>query len=214
MTIAKARTIKGGVLTSRLAFLESRGGREAVERVLRRLPREDEVLLRGAIAPAGWYSFDTGSRLDAAIGEELGGGEALFLQMGAQSAQDNLSHAQRAFVREKDPLGLLKGAASIYRLYYKSGHRTFERAGQRKVVLRTYRQRDVLARRLPHGRRLARAGHRDVRRQERARRGDPVQGAGRRRVRIRLRVGLRPSARPRGRYARAFRPCPTGRMQE
>jgi uncharacterized protein (TIGR02265 family) len=138
MTIAKARTIKGGVLSSRLAFLESRGGREAVERVLQRLPPEDVALLRGVIAPAGWYSFDTGSRLDAAIAEELGGGEALFLQMGAQSAQDNLSHAQRAFVREKDPLGLLKGAASIYRLYYKSGHRTFERAGQRKVILRTY----------------------------------------------------------------------------
>lgn len=138
MTIAKARSIKGGVLTSRLTFLQGRGGVEAVHRVLRRLPREDEALLRNPITAAGWYSFDTGSRLDAAIAEELGGGEALFLQMGAQSAQDNLSPSQRAFVRERDPLGLLKGAASIYRLYYRSGRRTYERAGERKVVLRTH----------------------------------------------------------------------------
>ena len=39
---------------------------------------------------------------------------------------------------ERDPLGLLKGAASIYRAYYKSGHRTYERAGERKVILRTF----------------------------------------------------------------------------
>lgn len=138
MTLANARSIRGGVLTSRLAFLESRSGAEAVQRVLRRLPREDEALLRSAITPAGWYSFDTGSRLDAAIAEELGGGEAPFLQMGAQSAEDNLSPAQRAFVRERDPLGLLKAATSIYRLYYRSGRRTYERAGDRKVVLRTH----------------------------------------------------------------------------
>ena len=138
MSNAAARTIKGGVLSSRLSFLRSRGGDEAVERVFQRLPKADVALLRGTIAPAGWYSFDTGSRLDAAIAEELGGGEALFLLMGAQSAEDNLSHAQRAFVRERDPLAQLKSAASIYRLYYKSGRRTFERVGERKVVLRTY----------------------------------------------------------------------------
>jgi uncharacterized protein (TIGR02265 family) len=131
-------SIKGGVLTSRLAFLEGRGGRAAVDRVLAKLPPEDQGVLSGNIAPAGWYPFATGSRLDEAIEAELGGGDALFREMGAQSARDNLSPAQRAFVRERDPHALLKGAASIYRLYYDSGRRTFERLGQRKVVLRTY----------------------------------------------------------------------------
>ncbi len=131
-------SIKGGVLTSRLAFLSSRGGEEAVQRVLATLPIEDQLLLSGDIASSGWYPFATGSRLDAAIAAELGGGDALFREMGAQSARDNLSHAQRAFVRERDPHSLLKGAASIYRLYYDTGRRTFERLGERKVVLRTY----------------------------------------------------------------------------
>ncbi len=131
-------SVKGGVLKSRLAFLEARGGLDAVGRVLATLPEEDRVLLSGYIDPSGWYPFDTGSRLDAAIEAELGGGDALFREMGAQSARDNLSPAQRAFVRERDPHALLKGAASIYRLYYDTGRRTFERQGERKVVLRTY----------------------------------------------------------------------------
>jgi uncharacterized protein (TIGR02265 family) len=131
-------SIKGGVLTSRLAFLEGRGGPAAVDRVLATLPAEDRTVLSGNIAPSGWYPFETGSRLDTAIEAELGGGDALFREMGAQSARDNLSPAQRAFVRERDPHALLKGAASIYRLYYDTGRRTFERLGQRKVALRTY----------------------------------------------------------------------------
>ncbi len=133
-----AGSIKGGVLTSRLAFLEGRGGAEAVRRVLTTLPEEDRALLSGAIAGAGWYPFDTGSRLDAAIEAELGGGDALFREMGKQSARDNLSPAQRAFVRERDPYALLKAAASIYRLYYDTGRRTFERRGVRTLVLRTH----------------------------------------------------------------------------
>ncbi len=139
--MSNSGSIKGGVLKSRLAFLEGRAGRDAVARVLATLPDEDRAMLSGEIAQAGWYPFETGSRLDAAIESELGGGDALFREMGAQSARDNLSHAQRAFVRERDPHALLKGAASIYRLYYDTGRRTFERLGVRKVVLRTYDSR-------------------------------------------------------------------------
>jgi len=136
--MTKPGSIKGGVLKSRLAFLEGRGGPEAVRRVLGTLLSEERALLSGELDPAGWYPFETGSHLDAAIEAELGGGDALFREMGAQSARDNLSFAQRAFVRERDPHALLKGAASIYRLYYDTGRRTFERQGVRKVVLRTY----------------------------------------------------------------------------
>lgn len=131
-------SIKGGVLKSRLAFLEQHGGADAVPRVLAKLPEQDRALLAGPISAKGWYSFETGSRLDEAIEAELGGGDALFREMGAQSARDNLSPAQRAFVRERDPHALLKGAASIYRLYYDTGRRTFERQGPRKIVLTTH----------------------------------------------------------------------------
>ena len=136
--MTKTGSIKGGVLKSRLAFLEEHGGAAAVEHVLAKLSKEDRALLSGAIVARDWYSFETGSRLDEAIEGELGGGDALFREMGAQSARDNLSFAQRAFVRERDPHSLLKGAASIYRLYYDTGRRTFERQGPRKIVLVTH----------------------------------------------------------------------------
>ena len=136
--MTKKGSIKGGVLKSRLAFLAQHGGQGAVDRVLEELPDDDRALLTSEIDSAAWYSFATGSRLDEAIEAELGGGDALFKEMGAQSARDNLSPAQKAFVRERDPHALLKGAASIYRLYYDTGRRTFERLGPRKVALRTY----------------------------------------------------------------------------
>lgn len=126
-------------MLSRLAFARDRGGDEAVERVLARLTADDQALLRGPIEHAGWYAFETGSRLDAAIAEELGGdGDAIFLEMGAQSARDNLTASQRAFARERDPLAILRGSAATYRAYYSSGRRTWERTADRRVVLRTF----------------------------------------------------------------------------
>ncbi len=131
-------SIKGAVLKSRLAFLQEHGGPSAGQRVLAKLTEQDRAILSKPISARGWYSFETGSRLDEAIELELGGGDALFREMGAQSARDNLSPAQRAFVRERDPYALLKAAASIYRLYYDTGRRTFERQGPRKLVLTTH----------------------------------------------------------------------------
>lgn len=132
------KSIQGGVLVSRLAFIAQRGGPGAVERVLARLTADDRKLLLGPLDHKGWYPFDTGSRLDAAIAAELGAGDAIFLEMGAQSARDNLTASQRAFARERDPLALLRGSAATYRAYYSSGRRTWEREADRRVVLRTY----------------------------------------------------------------------------
>jgi hypothetical protein len=131
-------SIQGGVLVSRLAFITQRAGPDGVGRVLARLPEGDRKLLLGPLDHAGWYPFATGSRLDAAIAEELGEGDAIFLEMGAQSARDNLTPSQRAFARERDPVALLRGSAATYRAYYSSGRRTWERAADRRVVLRTY----------------------------------------------------------------------------
>ena len=38
----------------------------------------------------------------------------------------------------KDPHGLLRHAASIHQAYYDTGHRTYERTGERSAVLRTH----------------------------------------------------------------------------
>lgn len=130
------KSVKGSVLKSRLSFIDELDPKSK-ERIFARLLPEDRATLEGIILPAGWYPFETGARLDASIAEELGGGDALYRELGAKSATDNLSASHRVYVRERDPHGLLKAAASIYRLYYASGHRTYERAGDKKAILRT-----------------------------------------------------------------------------
>lgn len=131
------RSIKGSVLKARLAFLEQRLGAHGIARILGRLPREDRDILQGILLPAGWYPFETGERLTAAIAAELGGADEIYKELGAKSADVNLSASQKVYVRARDPHGLLKAAASIYRLYYASGERTYERLGDTKALLRT-----------------------------------------------------------------------------
>lgn len=129
--------IKGGVFISRLAFLREEGGEELVEKVLSALPAEDQALLRGIVLPSTWYPFATSELLDAAIADVMHGGDKLFRKLGRQSALHNLGAAHKSYVRDRDPHGLLQKAASIYRLYYDTGSRTYEKAGMTKAIVRT-----------------------------------------------------------------------------
>ncbi len=131
------RSIKGSVLKARLAFIEQRLGKVGIARILARLSKEDRDVLEGILLPAGWYPFETSERLTVAIAKELGDGDDVYMELGRVSAEMNLSASQKVYVRERDPHGLLKAAASIYRLYYSSGERTYERQGDTKAVLRT-----------------------------------------------------------------------------
>lgn len=131
------RSIKGSVLKSRLAFIEQRLGKIGVARIVGRLPKEDREILDGILLPAGWYPFETSERLTIAIAQELGDGDEVYKELGRSSAEMNLSASQRVYVRERNPHGLLKAAASIYRLYYASGERVYDRLGDTKAVLRT-----------------------------------------------------------------------------
>ena len=129
--------IKGGVFVSRLAFLRDEGGEALVEKILSTLPAEDQRLLADIILASAWYPFATNERLDLAISKELGGGDQLFRQLGQRSAQHNLGTTHRNYVRDRDTHGLLRQAASIYRLYYDTGSRTYEKLGPTKAILRT-----------------------------------------------------------------------------
>jgi uncharacterized protein (TIGR02265 family) len=130
--------IKGGVLTSRLAFVREKRGEVGLERLLAKLPEADRAVLAGVVLPFKWYPFALYSRLDEVIAEELGMGDKLFVLLGSRSANDNLSTDHKRLVSEKDPHGLLKHAASIYRLYYDTGHRTYTRLGDRSAAIRTF----------------------------------------------------------------------------
>jgi uncharacterized protein (TIGR02265 family) len=131
--------VKGSVLQSRLGFVRRHRGDDGVERVLQRLPEADRATLSGLVMPFAWYPFETNERLDLAIAAETGRGEALFRELGAASAEDNLTSAsQLHYIRERNPQALLKQASGIYGVYYDTGHREYERLGDTKAGLRTH----------------------------------------------------------------------------
>ena len=129
--------IKGTVLVSRLAFVRGQRGSVGVDEVIRRLREEDQPTFTNAILPFGWYSFELYSRLDAAIAEVMDQGKGIFRVLGAVSARDNLGGDHKRFLQGRDPHGLLRNAASLYKLYYDTGERTYERTGDRTAILRT-----------------------------------------------------------------------------
>ncbi len=132
--------IKGTVIISRLNMVRLHGGQARVDEVLRRLPPEDQELLKKMILPINWYSIELSMRLDAAIAEVLSPEDKTraFMDMGKASADENLKGAQHVFVRAGEPHFLLSQAPQIYRFYYAVGSRTYEKVGPRAAVLRTF----------------------------------------------------------------------------
>jgi uncharacterized protein (TIGR02265 family) len=129
--------VKGSVLKSRLAFVEEHGGKDAVERVLAALPLENRTILRNLVA-IQWCPFDLGERLDAAIVQVVGHGKPDFFErLGAASAEANLTSVHKAFLVPGDPHAFLAKAPQIYRLYYQTGRREYERTGVKEAVLTT-----------------------------------------------------------------------------
>ena len=137
MADAGAVKVKGAALLSRLAFVRDHHGEEGVQKVLARLSEQD----RGActhLLTGGWYPFALGERLDQAVAAEMAMGEDVFLLMGEKSAVQNLSGPHKALLSPGDPHGLLRRTPQIYQMYYDSGRRLYEHAGEKKAILRTY----------------------------------------------------------------------------
>jgi uncharacterized protein (TIGR02265 family) len=131
--------VKGSVLRSRLALVEELRPGDGVQRVLARLEAADREALSSLLA-SSWYPFDLGSRLDAAVVAELGGGRAEFFEkLGEASAEKNLGPAgvHRRFLVPGDAHGFLEKTPLIYSYYYDQGRRDYERTGEREAVLTT-----------------------------------------------------------------------------
>lgn len=130
--------VKGSVLRSRVDFVEKKFGRERLDLVLGILPEEDRHTLERGLLPAQWYPFALGERLEKAILQVLGeDGRSTFMELGRRSAIYNLAGVHQVFVRAGDPHHLLSRAPSIYRLYYDTGSRTYEKTGEHACRLVT-----------------------------------------------------------------------------
>ena len=130
--------IKGSVLKARMGFVEEHSGKAGVQRVLETLPAEDRKAL-GMILTVQWYPFELGKRLDDAIVNVCGNGDpAFFKELGAASADKNLTTLHKSFVTPGDPHAFLGRARTIYALYYEVGRREYERTGDQSGILTTY----------------------------------------------------------------------------
>jgi uncharacterized protein (TIGR02265 family) len=129
--------VKGSVLRSRMAFVEEVAGKPGVDRVLGLLGEQDRKDL-GMILTVKWYPFELGKRLDDAIFQALGNGDAaFFLKLGEASAVKNLSTVHKSFLTTGDAHSFLGKAPLIYSMYYETGRREYERTGDRSGVLTT-----------------------------------------------------------------------------
>jgi uncharacterized protein (TIGR02265 family) len=130
--------VKGTVLKARLGFIDQHFGAAGHEKVLASLSPEDQHEL-SRLLPVKWYPFDVGRRLDEAIVNVLGGGDShFFLRLGEASAEQNLAKLHHAFLTPGDPHAFLAKAPTIYRLYYETGRREYQRTGDKEAVLTTH----------------------------------------------------------------------------
>jgi uncharacterized protein (TIGR02265 family) len=131
--------VTGSVLRSRLDFVEQQFGKEGLVRLLERLPEPDRELLPKGLLPAQWYPFELGQRIDKVVMEVLAKGDReTFHQLGVRSADFNLKGVHQVFVHPGNPQSLLRRAPAIYKLYYDTGHRTYEETGESTCRLVTY----------------------------------------------------------------------------
>jgi hypothetical protein len=130
--------VKGSVLRSRVDYVENQFGRQRLDQVLALLPEEDRHTFKSGLLPAQWYPFALGERLETAILQSLGEeGRSTFTDLGRQSATYNLGGVHKVFVRAGDPHHLLSRAPAIYKLYYDTGSRTYEKTGENACRLVT-----------------------------------------------------------------------------
>jgi uncharacterized protein (TIGR02265 family) len=130
--------VKGAVILARRAFVREEFGEDAWQRLLETLPEEDRELLDGFILTASWYPFDLNERIDAAIVEQLGGGDTIiFESIGSWSAKKNLAGPHKTFLTPGSPLRFMEMSDRIYDFYYDTGQRKFEATGESSGVMTT-----------------------------------------------------------------------------
>jgi uncharacterized protein (TIGR02265 family) len=133
-----AMQIRGSILHTRIHYVKTHFGTGAWQRILDTLSKEDQDILKGIVLHVGWYAFALGERLDQAIVNILGHGDPkIFEEIGAQSARDNLSGVHRSFLTQGEPQKFMAQANNIYKFYYNSGFREYEKTGPSSCVIRT-----------------------------------------------------------------------------
>jgi predicted hydrocarbon binding protein len=107
--------VKGGKISSKLAFVKEAHGQQAVDDLIASLPPDDQGQLR-VVLEGSWYAFDLYERLIRAVCQIVGGGdEAIYTKLGYHSAERALKGTYKAFVG-KDPIDLVQRSVQMHKM--------------------------------------------------------------------------------------------------
>ena len=107
--------VKGSKISLKLAFVKEYYGDDALARLLKSMPPEDQLALR-MILDAGWYPIDLYHRTVIAICKVLArGDESVYTTIGHHSAQLSLDSVYKVF-RAKNPITVLKNMVPLHSL--------------------------------------------------------------------------------------------------
>jgi uncharacterized protein (TIGR02265 family) len=123
-----------------LKYIRDRGGEEQLKITLGLLSQDDRSILEGWILNSRWYPLELYQRLDDAIARVFSPDDKtrVFIEMGSNSADMNLTGPHKHFVREGDPHFLLSQSSVIYSAYYAVGHSIYQKTGPNSCILRFY----------------------------------------------------------------------------
>jgi len=122
-------TITGKTLLARLQFLDEHLGRSGAQKVLARLPPEDQKVLNGILLPVGRYPLVLNARLDNAIAAEIdpSNPKRVFRTLGRRSAELNFNQYHPGLIAPNDPHVIMSRIGAMRRLYYGEGEFAYEK---------------------------------------------------------------------------------------
>jgi uncharacterized protein (TIGR02265 family) len=128
--------IKGVMLKSRLKYVRTKYGEDALKNLLDSLDPDLKATLTGRIIATQWYPFQTINDLDSTICEQLARGrDKAYLEMGAFSADNQFTTAYRGYLQSGNPHTILKKSSTMFSRFYKPGSMDYLSTGEKSCLL-------------------------------------------------------------------------------
>lgn len=144
--VAVEAKVKGTGIRAMLRFAETKGGPEAMRRVLGRLTDEDRKLVASGILPSSRYPEEFDHRILLAVCDECFGRDVdKATDLGAAVLDEGMNIFARVFLKLGDPAFLISKAGVLWNQYHEVGKLEVFEVGpkQAKAKLTDYPWLDV-----------------------------------------------------------------------
>lgn len=114
--------VKGSALVSTIELVESKYGKEGIEKVFSKLPEEDQIIFKDPIIQSEWYPFRLYVGLTEMVDRVFGIGDySLVREIGKYSAEHDLKTIYRIFYKIGSPQYIIKQAGKVFTTYFDFG---------------------------------------------------------------------------------------------